>query len=688
MSVYATIKFACPHCLGMLMSLEKWLHCRECGATFPIVDGIPLLTDKGDYYFGESIVKNRSAMQRVLESLKSEHWDRRIMEVIGHDEALVLYMFEEARGGFKFLLPLDSKLIALDVGSGYGVISISLARHLQHVVALDLTWERLLFARWLSKHKGISNITFVAGGDTRFLPFPNNMFDIVILNGVLEWIPKSLNIDKCTPNEIQHAFLKEIGRVLKPKGVLYIGIENRFAWQYWVGTREEHTGLPFISIIPRNLADIYSRCFKNEPYCTWTPSLPSFKSMLKRAGFHNVCITFAFPHYGMPCWFVGEEQKQPYFSHRPKTRIKAAIHRFLNSPTGKRCWPMLKYFVPSFAATASQSAHPPPPFIHELTKTVSNILFNRIEKEAEVCRYETGLQGERVCAIMLHFPMQHSKVFVKLPLTSYGELYAKRNYDSLLRLYALGLPVPKPLGYGRLQNQKFFIEEFVEASPATELSHRTRQSFKNNALQFLVDLYHKTQREIGPDEATTLMQPMLDAVCRYASRVAPKYISDVKKLKDLILRALSSVKHTVVGHGDFWLGNILASPTGQIKAVIDWNVSVDQCVPGLDLACYLILEEVYFHHQKHLQKIPPEQRDYMPILVALARSGFLDEHPLMSEYLRAIGWSHVDTRLLLLMEAIRQFAYRLSLFPYPLTRRCLQQDFIPLVELVRWYEAE
>src|SRR4030042_1752759 len=64
---------------------------------------------------------------------------------------------------------------------------------------------------------------------------------------------------------IQTRLLKEIYRVLKKGGYLYLATENRFAANYFAFGRG-HDGLFFSSIMPRCLAKIYSKIVKKQDY--------------------------------------------------------------------------------------------------------------------------------------------------------------------------------------------------------------------------------------------------------------------------------------------------------------------------------------------------------------------------------------------------------------------------------------
>ena len=90
--------------------------------------------------------------------------------------------------------------------------------------------------------------------------------------------------------------LKDFHRILKPGGHVYVGIENRIGYVYFLGGRD-HGGLRFTSLMPRPIADIYSRLIKRQPYRAYTYSLLGYKNLLKKAGYSQIDFYATIPSY-------------------------------------------------------------------------------------------------------------------------------------------------------------------------------------------------------------------------------------------------------------------------------------------------------------------------------------------------------------------------------------------------------
>ena len=82
------------------------------------------------------------------------------------------------------------------------------------------------------------------------LPFEADTFDIVIFNHVIEHVGERAE---------QEAMMGEIARILRPGGVLYLGVPNSWA------LIEPHYKLPILGALPQMLADWLVRTIRRHP---------------------------------------------------------------------------------------------------------------------------------------------------------------------------------------------------------------------------------------------------------------------------------------------------------------------------------------------------------------------------------------------------------------------------------------
>ena len=100
----------------------------------------------------------------------------------------------------------------LDLGCGAGTDSLVAAQMVApdgKVTGIDMTPEMLAKARAAAREMGAENVEFVEG-EIEQLPFPDETFDVIVSNGVIDLVP-----DK-------DAVFSEIWRVLRAGGRLQI----------------------------------------------------------------------------------------------------------------------------------------------------------------------------------------------------------------------------------------------------------------------------------------------------------------------------------------------------------------------------------------------------------------------------------------------------------------------------------
>ena len=133
-------------------------------------------------------------------------------------------------------------LTALDIGCSTGFIADELRRAGATVTALDIDEPGLAQAR---ERFGDAIEFLNAGGEA--IPKPDASVDVVVFNHIYEHV-----VDP-------DAVMRDIRRVLKPDGVVYLGLANR------LGIVEPHYKLPFLSWLPKPLAHRYVRASGRAP---------------------------------------------------------------------------------------------------------------------------------------------------------------------------------------------------------------------------------------------------------------------------------------------------------------------------------------------------------------------------------------------------------------------------------------
>ncbi|HBB67277.1 MAG TPA: hypothetical protein DCZ93_08245 [Elusimicrobia bacterium] len=286
-----SIKFCCAACGGALEPEAGGWKCAACAAFWPIRDGIPFFSGR-EYYFADV---PEPEMDRLLAETAARGWKPAAHDFLRRaNPGSYKLAGDESRSDWKFIFPLTRESSVLDLGCGFGSIAFSLSRRCGKVAAMDISAKRLKYVSLRAAQEKTANIFPVFGGDAPRLPFPDGSFDLVVLNGVLEWLGL-FGGDK-DPRDVQLEKLREIHRVLKPGGSVYIGIENRTGYVYFFGGTD-HGGTRFTTLMPRFMADLVSRLTGRGPYRTYTYTEAGYRRLLAEAGFGKADFYATIPSY-------------------------------------------------------------------------------------------------------------------------------------------------------------------------------------------------------------------------------------------------------------------------------------------------------------------------------------------------------------------------------------------------------
>jgi ubiquinone/menaquinone biosynthesis C-methylase UbiE len=283
------VQFLCPTCGHHLDPRENGFSCAN-SHQYSLQNGVIKLSSQPSYW---SLLPEND-MQLLLSDAAAKGWKRAILESASQ-RVKDLYLWTDcpARADGAFYLNLDKNSSVLDLGAGWGTYTFALAPRVKEVVAADTNVQSLEWISLRARQENRANISTVHINPLDFgqIPTADRQFDAVILNGVLEWVGSYLKHGD--PKTMQQNCLKEIFRVLKPGGQLWIGIENRFGLRYFQGAGDDHLTyyskdkIAYTTIFPRWLADITTMRKLGQLYRTYTHSLWGHQRMLARAGFQR-----------------------------------------------------------------------------------------------------------------------------------------------------------------------------------------------------------------------------------------------------------------------------------------------------------------------------------------------------------------------------------------------------------------
>ncbi len=234
------------------------------------------------YYPGEDFYSDGTIEDELLAIVK-EHKPQEFPEIIEEKKNWpVFYHLSPFRTNIIDWLPIKKTDKVLEIGSGCGAITGTLAEKAGSVTCIELSKKRSLVNAYRNQNK--DNITIMVGNFKDIEPNLPCDYDYVFLIGVFEY--GQAYIGGATPYE---DFMKICNRHRNEKGRLVIAIENKFGLKYWAGCREDHVGTYFSGIQGYPNGGV-ARTFTKK----------GLEKIAKSAGIEQYSFYYPYPDYKFP----------------------------------------------------------------------------------------------------------------------------------------------------------------------------------------------------------------------------------------------------------------------------------------------------------------------------------------------------------------------------------------------------
>jgi SAM-dependent methyltransferase len=593
------VELICPTCAsGMQYDVDcTFLQCPACANRFEIQMNVLLLSGPTSSW---NLIST-DMMKEINSFANEDTWQKAINKLCPQRFSPVIN--EDGRADWKYLLNIDSGSCVLDFGSGLGAISMSLAREGASVVALDKTLESLKFIKIRSTQEGLNNVIPICYDGER-LPFPDEYFDLIVLNGALEWVVSNqayftsddltyentlrlkreyLKIDR------QEQLLKECNRILKNNGCVYIGIENRIAIKYFLTVPEDHMGIRFISLMPRYLADKICIIKKGRPYLARTHTKMGYKTLLNKTGFTKALFYMPIPDYRIFDNLVPSENRsiQKYFieSYNGVSRWNI-FYNFLYKLN------ILDLFVNSYSIFSFKG--------DVSLGGIFNPIINKLGINKDNVRfYFKGRYAYRSSISVIMFHKDRKPIYIKMNKDPRDSLNIEKEYTVLLKAGEfcqnnLKGKVLETDIYELDRGRKALVQEvcvgknlanyFLSLSYTRQL--RTATLWLPELTKWLSDFHLKSTNllKVNGDMVRKIFSDRLDMAKKVDEAVGSNLYDSVKE-------RIKSLKDTDIVlpigliHGDFSPINILVEHAS-LYYIIDWeDANPEDC--GLDDICNL-----------------------------------------------------------------------------------------------------
>jgi SAM-dependent methyltransferase len=566
-----SLRLKCLRCSAEVERTPAAVVCPICEQSWPIKDGIPRFFQP-PYSWGE--VKQEDALS-ILEEVRLLGWRGAAMHWFKRDPDLLSTIVGSHRVSWFPLLGLGADSIALDIGSGFGSITHSLSSLVGQVYSLEAIPERVEFTRLRLSQERILNVHQIQG-TALDPPFCDETFDLIVVNGVLEWVGE---LDQNgNAREVQLRFLRNLARLLKKSGVLVIGIENRIGSHMFRG-RFDHSGISYTSLMPRKVAGLYMRYANRKnyritlparrEYRTLTYSELGYRKLLKDSGIPQHSFSWSDPGYNEPLSLIplrGFLARDHLLSQLTEPN-SAWKHGWRDSVKRRlACGSFLRVVASDFFIFAGTSVNASPVcrrLLEEIEGSLPQIHFSShadctlsVRQQKCVIRvFDSETKSLRF--VIKTSPLTRDERPLRSELRNLQLVTSRLNSCTKASFY-----VPEPLGFVRIGSCAYAIEGPAKGEQFSRLLFLTpkRKRFRRLmrdlplcvevALQ-IAELMHGS-REVDEIESAWWQMP------------------DRKKLPS-DWKIGRSFQHDWVQHGDFTIENIFLEPATEKLTLIDWN---------------------------------------------------------------------------------------------------------------------
>lgn len=284
--IFKGISICCPMCQGELARTREpveALCCKSCDRTFPVVLGIPDLRIFPDPYI--DIEADRAKALRLADRFDTldfpglvdfyysntpavparhaKQYTRALMSGVAR-AASALDAWDAHDVGGK---PPES---LLEIGCGTAPLLVAAARRTAaRLVGVDIAFRWLAIAKKRLAEAGLDPPLICACAEA--LPFPSAQFDRVVAESVLEHLSD------------QRQSVREIARVMRPGGRLFLSTPNRFS----IGP-DPHLGIWAGGYLPQVLLDAYARSQGAVPPRRRLLSRTALTALLRSGGLERI----------------------------------------------------------------------------------------------------------------------------------------------------------------------------------------------------------------------------------------------------------------------------------------------------------------------------------------------------------------------------------------------------------------
>lgn len=468
----------------------------------------------------------------------------RLMQILGEGGATWLLLLASTRGDLLYLGNALSGSVPALSASGFDV------------TVLDTSPERARFGQWRNASRGEDRVRSIVGGKTRWLPFGDRAFAVVVVDRGFPGVIPDFGHDR-----------EEWRRVCR--GELVLVGNNRLGYKRSTGRRSIH-------YVPNPIAYAANAIAPREGERT----LAGFRRALSAPGFERSRAFALYPHATDFTHVVALDAGLPALTIGPKeqrNKLKLSAVRLGLFPV----------FAPSFLLVARRPEIPPGPHRIEI------ILREIAEGIREPCPEIEHVVATRGQSIVVHTRARGGgnagpagRWTLHIPLSLWNLERARRRNATLesLRQRFPSVPMPEPLFSGIAGGMMLTCERRLEGLTAPQHSGDrgvATRILAESAVHF-AKLLVRPSAPFTSADFDELLAPKFEHVARKAG--VPSTVANLERMREeLRARLLGRTMPRVYYHSDLRDKHVQVGDDGSVVGYLDWSTSEPEFLPYQDV---------------------------------------------------------------------------------------------------------
>ena len=518
-------QFYCPECKNELFTFENKLHCNKCSQGYVCNDNYVVF----DHCFSVN-TESKTEIKDLITKIDRNGYQCAVDEfvILNPDlKPLLVYSKLDKSADLIFHGIGRNTSRCLEIKSELGNRSEILSNIFRHVYSIEFNDEYAELQKRRFNRNNCNNVS-ITKCDLLKLPFPDNFFDMILCNGVLDNI--TTFIQKYSSSEAQEKLVLELKRVINDDGCIIFGVQNKYGFKI-----KENSNKKDNKILSKHRFSKYRSILEDsglsvKPYWVLTSyNRPHYSGSL----YDEVATKWLFKNLDV---LFGTKILTK------KIELILSLLKKINYPFTKI---MMKFFSPYFVFYCSKTSHSGSieNWIKENTKCSSLLRVSRSVKNLFIMINAKG-EAEKVIYINRHgddFPNEMDEQ--KLP-----EKIGKKKYPDI-----------------KEPSKRIWMAKWMHGRPVNPQNENEVLA----AIDWLIVLQNNTKQErMNKNDIiaeTSVMRKRLESLSLEDINQYHGWLDEYEKYME------KNPFYKTMVHGSFGRGNVLFDPKTMKINVIDWG---------------------------------------------------------------------------------------------------------------------